>query len=511
MYKILFPIVILGLILTSCQNSLLSDLDSLYDTVITANDITPPEINSSYSALGDLTLKDKHGTKLITWNTSDHPGIADNGSLIQPSYPDAGIDDEITAVVTFKNGSTKTFTFRVIVPAIPIDDQTAVNEARDALLINYADGDDASNIRSDITLRTSGLHQTSISWNTSAVSAVTDSGTVTRPSFLATDDSGNITATITKGTASATKTFSITVLKNIITDAESVSEAINALTIGYTSGDSASSVTADISLAGTGLHGTSISWNTSGNSAIASDGTVTRPVFSASDATGNVVATVSKGSESSTKTFALTVIKTPATDAQKAQADKDALTITYSGGDSASSISSNISLPSSGSTYSSSISWDASSHSAISNGGGVSTGWWISGSSTVTGTVRATITNGATSLTKDFSLTVNINTTIPTPSGFSTYTSGTKRYISLPKVFGGDVIGHYERQYREYSGGSWGSWTALPNGTSSTSGDPVYFGWTTTQLPTGHYQFRIRMNRNGRTGSWGVSSEYTSF
>ena len=328
------------------------------------------ELDDTDHALGDLTLKKSVGSKNISWSTGDHPGISETGTLMEPMYPAAAITAEITAVVTFKNGSTKSFTFTVIVPPMPVDNQIAVNEAADALLIYYTAGDNAGSVTNDITLKANGLHATSISWDTSGNSAVASDGSVTRPSYSSGDSNGSIIATITKGGASTTKSFSLTVVKNAIDDATAVSEAATSLAIGYASGDSASSVTSNISLPASGLHSTSVSWNTSGNSAIGPDGSVARPGFSSGDTTGSLVATIMKGSSSVTKTFSLTVIKLSPTSTEKAQADANALTIIYASGDSASSVTENIGLPSSAGSYGSSISWSTSGHTAI-NGSGV--------------------------------------------------------------------------------------------------------------------------------------------
>lgn len=75
------------------------------------------------------------------------------------------------------------------------------------------------------------------------------------------------------------------------------------LAIGYTAGDSASSVTADITLP-KDISGSAVSWS-SANSAIANDGTVTRPT--GPDVTGDLTATITRSGASAVKVFALTV------------------------------------------------------------------------------------------------------------------------------------------------------------------------------------------------------------
>ncbi|MCH9664761.1 MAG: hypothetical protein K0U41_02815, partial [Gammaproteobacteria bacterium] len=96
------------------------------------------------------------------------------------------------------------------------------------------------------------------------------------------------------------------VITNIVaTDGEAVSAASNALEIGYTAGDDASSVTADVTLATSGADEVTISW-ASDNVAIATDGTVVRPTGANVDVT--LTATISKGIENATKVFTVTVL-----------------------------------------------------------------------------------------------------------------------------------------------------------------------------------------------------------
>ena len=88
-------------------------------------------------------------------------------------------------------------------------------------------------------------------------------------------------------------------------DAQAVAADKAALAITYISGDSAASVTGNLTLASTGPSGTTISWLSSNPSVISNAGAVTRP--SGSDAAVTMTATISKGAASDTKVFTLTV------------------------------------------------------------------------------------------------------------------------------------------------------------------------------------------------------------
>jgi hypothetical protein len=87
----------------------------------------------------------------------------------------------------------------------------AVAAAKATLAIGYEAGDSAAGITQDITLPTE-LDGVAISW-ASDNAAISADGTVTRPSFTAGDTAVVLTATLTKGAASDTKTFNVTVTK----------------------------------------------------------------------------------------------------------------------------------------------------------------------------------------------------------------------------------------------------------------------------------------------------------
>lgn len=113
-----------------------------------------------------------------------------------------------------------------------------------------------------------------IAWASSNPSVVTAAGVVTQ---LATQDVNvTLTATISVKTASDTKAFPVTV-KAQMTDAQAVAAAKAALTIGYAAGDSASSVRQNLTLATTGIDNSTISWASTNEAVVSTDGTVTQP------------------------------------------------------------------------------------------------------------------------------------------------------------------------------------------------------------------------------------------
>lgn len=114
-------------------------------------------------------------------------------------------------------------------------------------------------------------------------------------------------------------TATITVAPEV-TDQEKVAADIAALTADVIKGDNPdlSNVTMDLNLTTVGaVYGCDISWDVSGNDAVSEGGTVTRPAYDAADITGDIVATVTSGVYSDTKTFTVTVLKEEAPEVDK--------------------------------------------------------------------------------------------------------------------------------------------------------------------------------------------------
>lgn len=190
-------------------------------------------------------------------------------------------------------------------------DESFVDTDKSTLSITYASGDSAASVTQDITLPTSLGTGTKVVWASSNASVLSSTGTVTRPVFDVDDPKTTVTltATIANGTATTTETFTVVVMPQDPTDAEAVASDKEALAIGYATGDSATSVTQDVTLATSGTWGTTISWSSSASSNVAADGDVNRPTLAEGDQTVTLTATISKNGESATKTFELKVTK----------------------------------------------------------------------------------------------------------------------------------------------------------------------------------------------------------
>ena len=214
------------------------------------------------------------------------------------------------------------------------------------LAVGYTTGDEATSVTGNVMLTNMGEHGVSIVWESSATNVISTNGVVTKTDDTVTNVT--LTATLSKGGFSQQKEFTLTVLgANFF----AVNEAKNALMIGYASGDNASNVTTNVFLTNMGSNGVSIAWESSATHVISTNGVVTRSEF-----TSNVTltATLSKGEVSEEKEFVLTVIPLDFGAVQEAIV---ALRIGYANGDSASRITTNVTLPTSG-IYGVSIAWD---------------------------------------------------------------------------------------------------------------------------------------------------------
>jgi len=89
------------------------------------------------------------------------------------------------------------------------------------------------------------------------------------------------------------------------TDLASVEAALAALEVGFAEGDAVDHVTQQVVLPAEGLDGVAISWSSDQPNIISSNGAVQRPLTE--DATVNLVATLTKGQASDTKSFILIV------------------------------------------------------------------------------------------------------------------------------------------------------------------------------------------------------------
>jgi putative cell wall-binding protein/beta-xylosidase len=188
----------------------------LYDAALTVEEIaglqTADETRVARDveqlALGDLSAVEADlalpatapNGSAVTWS-SDAPGVVSNtGAVTRPAAgsPDAPV---ILTATLARGAATDTKQFPVTVLALP-SDQADVDEAAAALAIPKVD-----DVRGNLTLpgAPAGIE---LSWASSDAAVIAVDGVVTRP---AADTPVTLTATLTKGEASATRSFEATV------------------------------------------------------------------------------------------------------------------------------------------------------------------------------------------------------------------------------------------------------------------------------------------------------------
>ncbi|MBD0405522.1 immunoglobulin-like domain-containing protein, partial [Flammeovirga sp. EKP202] len=148
----------------------------------------------------------------------------------------------LTATLSLEEETT-TKTFDVTVIAAEKTIAELLQEASEALMITYAEGDNAESVTSNLTLPLTSSHASTVAWSSSNEAVISSDGTVTRPSATTTV---TLTATLSLEEETTTKTFDVTVIAAEKTIAELLQEASEALMITYAEGDNAESVTSNL-------------------------------------------------------------------------------------------------------------------------------------------------------------------------------------------------------------------------------------------------------------------------
>ncbi|WP_290805846.1 family 43 glycosylhydrolase [Herbiconiux sp.] len=174
------------------------------------------------------------------------------------------------------------------VAALSADDATRVQ--RDAAQLDLGD---LSAVQANLALPTTGVNGSTISWASDAPSTISTTGAVTRPAAGSGNASVLLTATISRGGSSETRSFTATVVA-LRDDQGDVEAAAADLAVA-----NLDDVRGNITLPGAPA-GIDIAWSSSDPAVIGIDGVVTRPN---ADTTIQLTATLTKGTASATRTF----------------------------------------------------------------------------------------------------------------------------------------------------------------------------------------------------------------
>lgn len=160
---------------------------------------------------------------------------------------------------------------------------------------------DTSTVTSNLTLPTSGSNGSTIAWASSNAAVVSASGVVTRPAHGQPNAQVTLTATLTKGAATTTRTFTVTVIADI-SAAERAAYDAEHLTV-----NGIDDVRGNLTLPTKGERGSTIVWASSVPGTITGTGEVTRPAYGQPATTVVLTATATNGGESASRTYTATV------------------------------------------------------------------------------------------------------------------------------------------------------------------------------------------------------------
>lgn len=183
---------------------------------------------------------------------------------------------------------------------------------------------DTSGVVGDLSLPTGGASATTaLTWASSDPARVSTTGAVTRPAFGAAPASVTLTATLTRGTATRTRTFAVTVLPEELDAAGKAQEAAAAVELVHPD-----DVRGNLTLPTSGRHGAALSWATSDAATVTATGEVTRPAHGAAakDVTLTVTATV--GGATASRDVVVRVVPSPQ------EADYEGYAFAYFAGES---------------------------------------------------------------------------------------------------------------------------------------------------------------------------------
>ncbi|WP_217241997.1 family 43 glycosylhydrolase [Streptomyces sp. AC555_RSS877] len=155
---------------------------------------------SAVTADLDLPKTGPAGGSAVGW-ASDNPAVvSETGKVTRPAAGEP--DGHATLTATLKKGAvTDTKSFDVTVLAA-FDDESATRQAAEALTVHNLD-----DVRGNLTLPADGDYGTRVTWTSARPDVVAADGTVHRPAHGDGSTTVDLTATVTKGAATATRAF----------------------------------------------------------------------------------------------------------------------------------------------------------------------------------------------------------------------------------------------------------------------------------------------------------------
>ena len=205
------------------------------------------------------------------------------------------LNKEIT-ILCFARGTNLTSKYITVqAQAVVLSDAEKVSIAKEALSL------DVTETLVDFTLPVTGEQGTTITWesNNAAIAVSGANATVTRPAVGAEDATVKLTATITSGSATDTKEFTVTV------KAQSADPNVDKVAADKAELTIITTAYKNLTLPTEGTEGSAITWASSNEEVIATNGTITP---SADATVVTLTATLTLGDVTETKIFEVTVL-----------------------------------------------------------------------------------------------------------------------------------------------------------------------------------------------------------
>ena len=337
------------------------------------------------------------GSEEVTW-TSNQPAVIDvqgkhegTCAVTKPTGT-ASVSVILTATVT-KAGLKKEKSFTVVV--YPENSTLDIDKLLTAIAL-------PAETETDIPLPKTidGIAETSITWQSDKADVLSIdtsgsevTGKITRKEQ---DETVRLTATLSYKGAERQKTFTVTVRRDY--DKAAVKNAFEKLGIGYTSGNSESSVTENLELL-ENIDGVAVTWKSNKPETVKDDGTVIRPAET--DIQVTLTATLTKGKAAEQKAFTVTVLHDQ--DKLDVKTAYNKLEIGYKTGDKPDKVTQNLTLPKIVAEAAGvSITWKSNKPETVKDDGTV-----IRPAETdIQVTLTATLTKGQATKQKTFTVTV---------------------------------------------------------------------------------------------------------
>ena len=265
----------------------------------------------------NLNLPANHHEVSILWDSSEKNIVSDKGEVTRPEFGDGNANLTLTATFTL-NDASETKTFELTVLKSPQTDDAAVEAAKTRITSDLIKSSNPSlaAVVADLNLIVSAENGVMVSWESSNEEVIESSGSVSRPEYGMGNMTVELVATLSKGEASDTTSFQVTVLEIPQTDKAAVAEAKSLIDhqLMKLENSSLTEVVGDLNLVNTIGNGVAVSWSSAHTNIIALSGSVTRPEYGMGNMTVELVATLSKGEASDTVSVQVTVLEMPQTD-----------------------------------------------------------------------------------------------------------------------------------------------------------------------------------------------------